>query len=104
MDIQTLLAGVPTPSEAEMAGRRQFGRRYTLVHLRQGPAPRDDEARNESGGGSEGAGGLPDRGSDSMDGGAERREFLMAAAANYPGRTRPAQLPAPGTTEGVASG
>jgi uncharacterized protein YciI len=30
-----------------MAGRRKLARRYTLVFLRQGPAPRDDEARNE---------------------------------------------------------
>jgi uncharacterized protein YciI len=30
-----------------MAARRQFARRYTLVFLRGGPAPRDDEARYE---------------------------------------------------------
>ena len=47
MDIQTLLDSVPTPSAADMASRRQFARRYTLVFLRKGPAPRDDEARNE---------------------------------------------------------
>jgi uncharacterized protein YciI len=47
MDIQSLLASVPTPSEADMASRRQFARRYTLVFLRQGPALRDDEARNQ---------------------------------------------------------
>ena len=43
--MQSLLESVPTPSEADMAGRRQPARRYTLDFLRQGPAPRDDEAR-----------------------------------------------------------
>lgn len=47
MNIQSLLDSVPTPSAADMANRRQFARRYTLVFLRMGPAPRDDEARNE---------------------------------------------------------
>jgi len=47
MDIQSLLDGIPTPGADVMAGRRQFARRYTLVFLRQGPAPRDDEARDE---------------------------------------------------------
>ena len=47
MDIQSLLESDPTPSEADMAGRRKFARRYTLVFLRNGPAPRDDETRNE---------------------------------------------------------
>jgi uncharacterized protein len=47
MDIQSLLDSVPTPSAADMASRRQFARRFTLVLLRRGPAPRDDEARNE---------------------------------------------------------
>lgn len=47
MNVQALLASIPTPSAAEMAGRRQLVRRYTLVLLRRGPAPRDDEARNE---------------------------------------------------------
>ena len=47
MDIQTLLDGIPIPSEADMAARRQFARHYTLVFLRNGPAPRDDEARNQ---------------------------------------------------------
>ena len=47
MDIQTLLDSVPTPSVDDMAARRQFARRYTLVFLRKGPASRDDEARNE---------------------------------------------------------
>jgi uncharacterized protein YciI len=31
-----------------MAARRERARHYTLVFLRRGPAPRDDEARNES--------------------------------------------------------
>ena len=47
MDIQSLLESVPTPNAAEMAGRRQFARRYTLVFLRKGPAPLDDETRHE---------------------------------------------------------
>ena len=47
INIQSLLDSVPTPSAADMAQRRQFGQRYTLVLLRKGPAPRDDEARNE---------------------------------------------------------
>jgi uncharacterized protein YciI len=47
MNIQKLLDSVPTPSEADMAGRRQFARRYTLVFLRKGPASREDEALNE---------------------------------------------------------
>jgi uncharacterized protein YciI len=47
MDIESLLASVPTPTTADMASRRQFARHYTLVLLRGGPAPRDDETRNE---------------------------------------------------------
>jgi uncharacterized protein YciI len=47
MDIQSLLDSIPTPSADDMAARRKFARRYTLVFLRQGPAPRDDEARKE---------------------------------------------------------
>ena len=47
MNIQSLLDSVPTPSAADMASRRQFARRYTLVFLRKGPAPHDDEANNE---------------------------------------------------------
>lgn len=47
MDIQSLLDSIPTPDADVMAGRRQFARRYTLVFLRQGPAPRDDEAGDE---------------------------------------------------------
>jgi uncharacterized protein YciI len=47
IDVQALLDGVPIPTAEEMADRRQFARQYTLVFLRRGPAPRDDEARNE---------------------------------------------------------
>ena len=47
MDILTLVDSFPTPTPDDMAARRQFARRYTLIFLRQGPAPRDDEARNE---------------------------------------------------------
>ena len=47
MDTQSLLDSIPTPSWDDMAGRRKFARRYTLVLLRDGPAPLDDEARNE---------------------------------------------------------
>ncbi len=47
MDIQALLDTVPAPTAAEMEKRRQHARNYTLVFLRRGPAPRDDEARNE---------------------------------------------------------
>ena len=47
MDIETLLASLPTPSAREMADRRQRARRYTLVFLRKGPAPPEGEARRE---------------------------------------------------------
>lgn len=47
MQIEALLNSVPTPSAEDMAARRKFARRYTLVFLRQGPASREDEARNE---------------------------------------------------------
>ena len=47
MDIESLLANVPTPTLEYMQSRRTFARQYTLVFLRQGPALRDDEARNE---------------------------------------------------------
>jgi len=47
MDIESLLASVPTPTPEYMQSRRAVARQYTLVFLRQGPAPRDDEARNE---------------------------------------------------------
>jgi hypothetical protein len=47
MDIQSILDSIPTLSAADMNSRRKFAQRYTLVFLRKGPAPRDDEARNE---------------------------------------------------------
>jgi len=47
MNIQSLLDSVPAPSAADMANRRQFARRYTLVLLRKGPAVVDDNTQNE---------------------------------------------------------
>jgi uncharacterized protein YciI len=47
MDIEQLLASVPTPTPEYMQSRAKLARDYTLVFLRKGPAPRDDEARNE---------------------------------------------------------
>ena len=47
MDIESLLASVPPPTPEYMQARRLSARRYTLVFLRRGPAPRDDEERNE---------------------------------------------------------
>ena len=47
MDIQTLLASIPSLSPAEMNDRPKLVRSYTLVFLRKGPASRDDEARNK---------------------------------------------------------
>jgi uncharacterized protein len=47
MDIETLLANVPTPNPEYMQSRRAAAQQYTLVFLRRGPASRDDEARNE---------------------------------------------------------
>ena len=46
MDIEALLNSIPAPSEAEMAELRKAARHYTLVFLREGPAPRDDESLN----------------------------------------------------------
>ncbi len=46
MDPQTLLDSIPTPTQADMLALRDAARRYTLVFLRQGPASREDEARN----------------------------------------------------------
>jgi len=46
-DIKTLLESLPTPTEAEMMERRKLARKYTLVFLRQGSAPRDDETLYE---------------------------------------------------------
>ena len=47
MDIAELLASVPTPNADDLNRRRSLARHYTLVFLRQGPADRSDEARNE---------------------------------------------------------
>jgi uncharacterized protein len=47
MDIETVLASLPTPSAEEMKNRRQQAHSYTLVFLYKGPASREDEARNE---------------------------------------------------------
>jgi uncharacterized protein YciI len=47
MDIDALLDSIPNPSAEDMAHRRKFARRYTLVFLRPGPASREDEARYE---------------------------------------------------------
>ena len=46
MDIPTLLASVPSPTASEISQRVKQARHFTLVLLRQGPAPRDDPARN----------------------------------------------------------
>jgi uncharacterized protein YciI len=47
LNVEAVLAGVPMPTQEGMARRREWARRYTLVFLRNGTAPRDDEARNE---------------------------------------------------------
>ena len=47
MNVESLLASVPDPSEEQMRSRRAFAQTYTLVFLRKGPASREDEARNE---------------------------------------------------------
>ena len=47
MDLQSLLDSVLTPSAADMGSRRQLGRHYTLVFLRNGSASRDDGPRDE---------------------------------------------------------
>lgn len=47
MDIDSLLAGIPTPTPAYMQARRAAARHYTLVFLRRGPAERDDGPRDE---------------------------------------------------------
>jgi uncharacterized protein len=47
MDIEALLASVPTPSAADMENRKPLIHKYTLVFLRKGPASREDAARNE---------------------------------------------------------
>ena len=47
MDIESLLGSIPTPSETDMASRRQLARRYTLVFLRKGPTASDDESHDQ---------------------------------------------------------
>jgi uncharacterized protein YciI len=47
MSIQSLLDSIPTPSAADMASRRHFARRYTLVFLRKSPVHLDDEPADE---------------------------------------------------------
>ena len=47
MDVETLLAGVPTPDVGYLNKRKKLARRYTLVFLHKGPASREDAARNE---------------------------------------------------------
>ena len=47
MDIDKLLASLPTPSAEDVEKRKQWAIQYTLVFLRAGPAPRDDPQRNE---------------------------------------------------------
>lgn len=47
MNIDELLASVPTPTDEVMLARRQFARSYTVVFLRRGPAPRTDEALDD---------------------------------------------------------
>ena len=46
MNIQSLLDGIPPPSESDMASRRQSARRYTLVFLRKGPVQDKDKSPN----------------------------------------------------------
>src|SRR5262245_26571896 len=47
MNIQSLLDSVPIPTATDMDNRRQLGRRYTLVFLRNGSASRDDGPHDE---------------------------------------------------------
>lgn len=47
MDVDGWMASLPTPTVEDMAARRDLARPYTLVLLHQGPAPREDEERNE---------------------------------------------------------
>ncbi len=47
MDVNKILASVPTPSMKYVTNRIRFARKYTLVFLREGPASREDMARNE---------------------------------------------------------
>src|SRR5512141_2789610 len=47
MDIASFLDSVATPSETDMVERWKLARKYTLVFLRMGPAPRNDRDRYE---------------------------------------------------------
>ncbi len=47
MQISARLEQIPAPGPEEIAARIKLARHYTLVLLRQGPAPRDDEQRNQ---------------------------------------------------------
>jgi uncharacterized protein YciI len=47
MDIEELLASLPTPTAEDMESLRQLAHHYTLVFLRSGPASREDETRNQ---------------------------------------------------------
>jgi uncharacterized protein len=47
MDIDEFLANIPTPSVQDLESRKGTAHPYTLVFLRKGPAPRDDEERNQ---------------------------------------------------------
>jgi uncharacterized protein YciI len=47
MNIEKFLANLPTPSAADVDKHIQGARHYTIVFLRQGPAPRMDETINK---------------------------------------------------------
>ncbi|HWQ04158.1 MAG TPA: YciI family protein [Longilinea sp.] len=47
MDIDKLLASIPTPGVEDVEKRKQWAIQYTLIFLRAGPAQRDDLERNE---------------------------------------------------------
>ncbi len=47
MDINALLASVPTPSPQEIKSRIGLAQSYTLVFLHKGPVSREDAAQND---------------------------------------------------------
>jgi len=47
ISVEAVLAGIAMPTREDMARRREWARRYTLVFLRAGGPPSDDEADNE---------------------------------------------------------
>ncbi len=47
MDVDALLASVPTPDVEYLNKRIKIARRYTLVFLHKGPVSSDDEVYNE---------------------------------------------------------